>query len=180
MEEQNNKPLSFNELLNTNKEYQAEYDRKVNEAIEKSKAKAKAEWEEDYKKRMEEEKSEAEKVAKMKEAERHQYELDTERKAKDEAIAELNAYKMREQVYDRAKEKGLDVSLLGDLNFKTLKAEDVDSIIDSKKSIFDKALENAINERFKEKTPTNIVGDSVSDNRVSSEFKLNPMFRNFN
>lgn len=177
MEEQ--KPLTFDEIL-TDKDYQAEFDRRVAKAIETATTKAQAKWEEDYKKKMDEEKSEADKVAKMKEAERHQYELDTERKAKNEAIAKLNAYEMRDQVFARAREKGLDVSLLGDLDFKTLKAEEVDTIIDNKKSIFDKALENAINERFKEKTPTNVTGASVSDTKVSSEFKLNPMFRNFN
>lgn len=147
-------PLTFDEIL-SDKDYQAEFDRRVAKAIETATTKAKSKWEEEYQKKMEMEKSEAEKVANMKEAEKHQYELEQERKAKEKAIAELNAFKLEKEVQSRAIEKGLDISLLNDINYNTLKAEDVDSIIDARKTMFDKAVENAINERYKEKTPTN-------------------------
>lgn len=153
------KPLTFDEIL-SDKEYQAEFDKRVAKAIETATTKAKSKWEEEYQKKMEMERTEAEKLANMKEAEKHQYELEQERKAKESAISELNAYKLREETYKRAKDKGLDSSMLSDLDYTTLKAEDIDSIIDNRKKLFDSALENAINERYKEKTPENIVSNS--------------------
>ena len=54
---QDDKTLTFDELINSNKEYQSAYDKKVREAIET----AKTNWQEI----MNNEKSEAEKLAKM-------------------------------------------------------------------------------------------------------------------
>ena len=60
-----NKTLSFDELINSNKEYQSAYDKKVREAIET----AKTNWQEI----MNNEKSEAEKLAKMNKEQKLEY-----------------------------------------------------------------------------------------------------------
>lgn len=162
-------PLTFDEIL-TDKDYQAEFDKRVAKAINTATTKAKAQWEEEYQKKMEMEKSEAEKLANMKEAEKHKYELEQERKAKEQAISELNAYKLEKEVHTRAEEKGLPISMLNGLDYTRLKAEDIDDIIQSRKNDFDKALENAMNERYKEKTPFNNATETPSNKTMPKFF----------
>ena len=106
----------------------------------------------------------------MKESEKHKYELEQERLAKESAINELNAYKLRDEAFKIAKEKGLDTSLLEDIDFSKQNAETITTIIDTKKQVFDKALEKAINERYKEKTPENISSSSPSTKELPMFF----------
>ena len=69
-----------------------------------------------------------------------------------------------------AKEKGLDTSLLEDIDFSKQNAETITTIIDTKKQVFDKALEKAINERYKEKTPENVSSSSPSTKELPMFF----------
>ena len=139
-----NKTQTFDEVL-SNKEYQAEFDRRVQKAIETAKGK----WQEIN----DAEKSEAEKLAKMNKEQKLEYEAQKERKEKEEALARLNAYELKDQALDIAKEKGLDVSLLNYFDFKTVKAEEINSKIDEISIAFNKAVEKAVNERLKEEAP---------------------------
>ena len=142
----------------------------VNKAIETATNNAKSKWEEEFKVKMEKERTEAEKLANMKESEKHKYELEQERLAKENAINELNAYKLRDEAFKIAKEKGLDTSLLEDIDFSKQNAETITTIIDTKKQVFDKALEKAINEKYKEKTPENIASSSPKTNDLPKFF----------
>lgn len=108
----------------------------------------------EYKAQVEAEKTEAEKLAKMKSDEKLQYQLEKSNEEKDNALAELNAYKLKEEAIKVAGEKGLDISLLNYFDFKTLKAEEVNSKIDEISVAFNKAVEKAVNERLKEDSPT--------------------------
>lgn len=124
---------------------QAEFDRRVQKAIETAKGK----WQEIN----DAEKSEAEKLAKMNKEQKLEYEAQKERKEKEEALARLNAYELKDQALAIAKEKGLDVSLLNYFDFKTIKAEEINSKIDEISTAFNKAVEKAVNERLKEEAP---------------------------
>ena len=145
-----NKTLSFDELINSNKEYQSAYDKKVREAIET----AKTNWQEI----MDNEKSEAEKLAKMNKEQKLEYQAQKAEKEKSDALAELNAYKLKEQALKIASEKGLDVSLLNFFNFSTAKADEINTKIDEISIAFNKAVEKAVNERLKEDTPISKTG----------------------
>lgn len=108
---------------------------------------------EKYKEQVEAEKTEAEKLAKMKSDEKLQYQLEKTQSEKDNALAELNAYKLKEEAIKIASEKGLDVSLLNLINFKSTTAEELNANIDNITSVFNKAVEKSVNERLKEDTP---------------------------
>ena len=138
------KMQTFDEVL-SNKEYQAEFDRRVQKAIETAKTK----WQEVN----DAEKSEAEKLAKMNKEQKLEYEAQKANKEKDNALAELNAYKLKEQALTIASEKGLEVSLLNLIDFKTVTAERLNENIDNLSAVFNKAVEKAVNERLKEDTP---------------------------
>lgn len=147
------KPTTFDDFLK-GEGNQAEFDRRVQKAIETAKNK----WQEIN----DAEKSEAEKLAKMNKEQKLEYEAQKERKEKEEALASLNAYKLKDQALDMAKEKGLDVSLLNYFDFKTIKAEEINSKLDEISSAFNKAVEKVVNERLKEDAPTSNSGSAGS------------------
>lgn len=156
---------TFDEILKDSN-YQSEFDKRIAKSLETAKSK----WEKEYNEKLEAQKTEAEKLANMKEAEKHAYELEKANKRAEEAISKLNAYELEKQAIKIAREKGLDVSLLEDIDYTKQTAESISAIIDTKKEIFDKALENAINERYKEKTPQNVENNSTSKHEMPSFF----------
>lgn len=113
---------------------------------------------EEYKAQVEADKSEAEKLAKMKNDEKLQYQLEKSNKEKEDALAELNAFKLKDKALEIAKEKGLDSSLLAYFDYKTIKAEELNTKIDEISTTFNKAVEEAVNARLKEDTPTTKTG----------------------
>lgn len=153
-----NKTQTFDEVL-SNKEYQAEFDRRVQKAIETAKTK----WQEIN----DAEKSEAEKLAKMNKEQKLEYEAQKERKEKDNALAELNAYKLKEQALTIASEKGLEVSLLNLIDFKTVTAEKLSENIDNLSAVFNRAVEKAVNEKLKEDTPITKISSTVQNKTVA-------------
>jgi hypothetical protein len=156
------KPLSFDEILG-DKTYQAEFDRRVQKAINTALTTEKAKWEaEEQSKR-----TEAEKLAKMDAEEKAKYELKQEKKRADEAIARLNAYELKNTAIKIAQEKGLDISLLEDIDYSKQTAETITTIIDTKKAVFDKAIEKAMNDKYKESTPKTVLSGTATKTKVS-------------
>lgn len=150
---------NYEELSKTDKELQSYVDKRVSDALKTAKTK----WQKD----LEAEKTEAEKLAKMKNDEKLQYQLEKEKSEKDNALAELNAYKLKEEAIKIASEKGLDVSLLSFFNFKTEKAEEINNKIDEISVAFNKAVEKAVNERLKEDTPVTKTTSNIEKKTVS-------------
>jgi hypothetical protein len=139
-----NKTQTFDEVL-SNKEYQAEFDRRVQKAIETAKGK----WQEIN----DAQKTEAEKLAKMNKEQKLEYKAQKEKQEKEKLLAELNAYKMKEEAIKIASEKGLEVSLLNLIDFRTVTIENLNENIDNLATTFNKAVEKAVNERLKKDTP---------------------------
>ena len=154
-------PKSFDEMLKESN-YQSEFDKKVQKSLETARAKWEAE--------KEVEKTEAEKLAKMKEDERQNYELEKARKKQEEAEAKLNAYELKEEAIKIANnpETKVDVSLLNLIDFRTIKADQVEPTIKNIKTIFEQAVEKEVNERLKEATPKTVLGsDNTSTKKIS-------------
>lgn len=152
-----NKPVTFDDFLK-GEGNQAEFDRRVQKAIETAKGK----WQEIN----DAEKTEAEKLAKMNKEQKLEYQAQKEKADKEKALAELNAFKLEKQAIQIASEKGLDISLLTFFNFETVKAEELNTKIDEVSSAFNKAVEKAVNERLKEDTPTEKAGFSNEKNKT--------------
>lgn len=146
-----NNPVTFDDFLK-GEGNQAEFDRRVQKAIETAKGK----WQEIN----DAEKTEAEKLAKMNKEQKLEYQAQKEKADKEKALAELNAFKLEKQAIQIASEKGLDISLLTFFNFETVKAEELNTKIEEVSSAFNKAVEKAVNERLKEDTPTEKAGFS--------------------
>ena len=151
-------PLTFDEILG-DKTYQAEFDRRVQKALETARSK----WEaEEQTKR-----TEAEKLAKMDAEQKAKYELKKANEERDSALAKLNAYELKNTAIKIAQEKGLDISLLEDIDYTKQTAETITTIIDTKKAVFDKAIEKAMNDKYKESTPKTVLGGTTTKTRVS-------------
>lgn len=141
-------PLTFDEILE-DKEYQKEFDRRINKALDTAKSK----WEKEYTQKLEAEKTEAEKLAKMDAEQKHQYELEQALKKASDSESKLRAYELKEQATKIASEKNVDISLLELIDFTKENAESVATKIDNIKSIYDNAIEKALNEKLKQKSP---------------------------
>ena len=151
-----NVPKTFDEMLKESN-YQSEFDRKVQKSLETAKAK----WE-------------AEKLAKMKDDERRNYELEQARKKQEEAELKLSAYELKEEAIKMANipETQVDVSLLNLIDFRSIKAEQVEPTIKNIKKVFDSAVENEVNKRLKETTPKTVNANISSNSERVSRFSV--------
>lgn len=158
-------PKTFDEMLKESN-YQSEFDRKVQNSLETAKAKWEAE--------QEAKQSEAEKLAKMKDDERRNYELEQARKKQEEAELRLSAYELKEEAIKMANipETQVDVSLLNLIDFRSIKAEQVEPTIKNIKKVFDSAVENEVNKRLKETTPKTVNANSSSNSERVSRFSV--------
>jgi hypothetical protein len=147
--------LTFDEILQ-DKYYQSEFDKKVAKALETARTK----WE----KEAEEKRTEAEKLASMNAEEKHKYELEKLAKERDEAISRLNAYELKEQAIKIANEKELPISLLNVIDYTKENAESIKTKIEEIEVVYKQAIQSGINDRMKEKTPKNVINDSMTDN----------------
>lgn len=158
-------PKTFDEMLKESN-YQSEFDRKVQKSLETAKAKWEAE--------QEAKQSEDEKLAKMKDDERRNYELEQARKKQEEAELRLSAYELKEEAIKMANipETQVDVSLLNLIDFRSIKAEQVEPTIKNIKKVFDSAVENEVNKRLKETTPKTVNANSSSNSERVSRFSV--------
>lgn len=158
-------PKTFDEMLKESN-YQSEFDRKVQKSLETAKAKWEAE--------QEAKQSEAEKLAKMKDDERRNYEIEQARKKQEEAELRLSAYELKEEAIKMANipETQVDVSLLNLIDFRSIKAEQVEPTIKNIKKVFDSAVENEVNKRLKETTPKTVNANSSSNSERVSRFSV--------
>ena len=158
-------PKTFDEMLKESN-YQSEFDRKVQKSLETAKAKWEAE--------QEAKQSEAEKLAQMKDDERRNYELEQARKKQEEAELRLSAYELKEEAIKMANipETQVDVSLLNLIDFRSIKAEQVEPTIKNIKKVFDSAVENEVNKRLKETTPKTVNANSSSNSERVSRFSV--------
>ena len=139
------KTPTFDEML-SDKAMQAEYDRRMQKALNTAKEKWQAE--------AEAEKAEAEKLANMKAEEKLQYELAKEKENTKDAVAKLKAYELKEEALKKAQEKNIPVGLLELVNFMNSDSEKVENDLNNLQAVFSAELQKAINEKLKQTPPT--------------------------
>lgn len=140
-EESQDQKASFEDVLK-DKDYQSAFDKKIAKALETAKSK----WETDYTKKLEDAKSEAEKLSKMKAEEKAQYEIDKREKEYAEKLKELNMRELKAEAQSQLVEVGLSKEFVGLLNYES--AETVKASIDALSNAFNKALEEKVNEKL--------------------------------
>ena len=133
---------TFDDVL-SNKEYQAEFDRRVQKAIQTHETKLKEQW----KLEQDTQKSEAEKLAQMNETQKLQYQLKKQEEANQEIQRKLNARDLQDTAFDP--------EFLNLFDYENMTAEQLQEKTKLIKAIQDRIVEKAVNEWAKEKPPYN-------------------------
>lgn len=154
---------TLDELLASNKKYQSEYDKKVAQAMNTRLDNERKKWEEEQKNKL----AEADKLAKMDEDQKRNYELEqwksrAEKAEKQNAISELKSETIRQ-----ASEKGISLEFVSTLNFEYETAETIKSKLETLEKAVKKERETAINEYSKEPPPQ--TGDRVDSSKPESQ-----------
>lgn len=143
------KQPSFTELLK-NPEYQREFDK----LVDKSLTTAKTNWEKDIRSQIEKERTEAEKLAKMDADQKIKYELNKAKSEKEALQSELNAINLYKTASTIATEKDLPTAYLDLIDFSKENADSITDKINKLQEIRTKDLENYLNNRLRQPTPT--------------------------
>ena len=141
-------PISFDDFLKDSKN-QAEFDKRVQKAIQTAETKWKA--------KNDEAKTEAEKLAQMNETEKLQYQLQKQQKDNEEIRKKLNARDLKDEALKIATtpDTAFDPEFLNLFEFENMSAEQLQEKTKLLKSIQDRIVEKAVNEWSKEKPPYN-------------------------
>ncbi|KAB1437568.1 DUF4355 domain-containing protein [Candidatus Galacturonibacter soehngenii] len=137
---------SFDDLLKDPKN-QSEFDKKVAKALEKAKSK----WEAEATKKIEDAKTEAEKLAKMNADQKAEYERQKSLEELAKREKDINTRELKAQAYETLAEKGLPKDLANILNYES--AETCNQSIEAVQKAFQSAVEKAVNERLRGGTP---------------------------
>lgn len=132
---------SFDDFLKDPKN-QAEFDRRVAKALDTSRTKMQA----DIEAKMQEARTEAEKMAKMNAEQKAQYEREKQAKELADREAAITKRELMATAKEQLAEKGLPISLASVLNYSS--AEECTASIDAVGKAFQEAVEKAVNDRL--------------------------------
>ena len=160
---------TFDDILK-NKEYQSEFDRRVQKALSTAQEK--------WKQKNDEAKSEAERLAQMNETEKLQYQLKKQQENSANMEKKLNARDLKDEAIKIAttQDTAFDPEFLNLIDFENINAEQLSEKTKLLKTIQDRIVERTVNEWSKEKPPYNPNQDGQSNN----ETKLAQAFGNTN
>ena len=142
---------------------QSETDKRVTEALKTAQEK----WSKEYAEKLENEKKEAERLAKLSAAEREKDKFDKERKAFEAERAQFERDRLEMQVAKELTDEGLDAEFAS-----ILMGADADSSMENIKvfkASFDKAVEAAVKARLAGRTPDSGSGSELAVNPFSKE-----------
>lgn len=139
-------PQSFDDVLK-NKDYQAEFDRRVQKGIDTALAKAQEKWQALTDDKL----SEAEKLAKMTKEEKAQYLAQKQEKALAAREADITKRELMAEAKNTLAEKKLPVGLAEVLNYAD--AESCSKSIEAVEKAFQEAVQAAVDEKLKGGTP---------------------------
>lgn len=144
----NNNPVTFDDFLKDRKN-QAEFDRRVQQAIQTA--------QDNWKTINDAEKSEAERLAKMNETQKLQYQLQKQQKDYEAMQRKLNARDLKDEALKIAttQDTAFDPEFLNLFDYENMTAKQLQEKTKLIKSIQDRIVEKAVNEWSKEKPPYN-------------------------
>ena len=135
---------SFDDILKDSN-YQTEFEKRMSEAIKSERAK----WEADSKTKIDEAKTEAEKVAKMTAEQKAKYAEDKRLAELEKREKDITTRELRATAHETLAEKGLPKDLIDILNYTD--AESCNKSIESVERAFQSAVQKAVNEKLRGK-----------------------------
>lgn len=160
--------LSFTELLK-DPEYQSEFDKLNAKSLETAKAK----WQVEYDQRLQAEKTEAEKLAKMDAEQRAKYDLKKVQDELAETKSKLNSIELYKTASDIATSKGLPIDYLNLVDFSKQTADTINSTIDKLVEVRNKDMKEYLQRNLREQPP-------ASHKENAGGEKLDPYIVGFN
>lgn len=142
---------------------QSETDKRVTEALKTAQEK----WSKEYAEKLEDEKKEAERLAKLSAEEREKAKFDKERKEFEDERAQFERERLEMQVAKELANEGLDTEFAS-----ILMGADADASMENIKTFkasFDKAVEAAVKARLAGRTPESGSGNGLTTNPFSKE-----------
>lgn len=137
---------SFDDVLK-DKKYQSEFDKRVAKALETAKGK----WETDYQAKIEEAKTEAQKLAKMNADQKAEYEAQKKLDELTKREKDITTRELRAAAYETLAEKNLPKELVDILNYSD--AEQCNKSIEAVEKAFQSAVEKAVNDKLRGGNP---------------------------
>lgn len=160
---QEQQPKTFDDVLK-DKTYQSEFDKRVSKALETAKGK----WESDYQSKLEEAKTEAEKLAKMNADQKVQYEQQKQMSELEKREKDITTRELKATAYETLAEKGLPKELIEILNYAD--ADACNKSIEAVEKAFQTSVEKAVNEKLR---GSNTPPKSSNPGRDASGFGFN-------
>ena len=142
-QKQETKSMTFDEFLKSNKEYQAEFDRRLNKATNTAVSNAQERWQ----MITDEKVSEAEKLAKMTKDERDKYKMQKRIKDLEAREREITKKELQATAKNALAEKELPLQLAELLDYTDAKS--CNASIDALEKAFRSAVADAVDERLK-------------------------------
>jgi len=179
--------MTFDEILQDPK-YQAEFDKRVQKALEKSNAAKEEEWkkkeaelanrEEEIRKNvleeMEAKAKEAEENAKLSEAEKYKKELDKLKQDNLSMQSRLDLINREKKIQNYVKEKGYSTKILKLINAASISDAEVESKVDEINNTFSETVSSELNEKLKE-NPDVLLGDKGKKGGPDFNFGFTPI-----
>ena len=157
------KTPTFDEILASNKDYQSEFDRRLAKSNKTYLENEKANWEKEYTERLEREKSEAEKLAKMNTEQQLQYKIDQLEAQIAESNNKLNASQLKDTTADILYQKGIPSSYLNMFDFSKETADTINSKVEMLVNIRSKDLEDNLNRTLRQEPPKHVSNDDYEE-----------------
>lgn len=142
---------------------QSEADKRVTGALKTAKEK----WETDYQAKIEAEKAEAEKLAKMTASEKEKHLFEKQKNELAEKEKTIAAREMKLTKIDIFAEKKLPIKLVDYVQGNT--ADEVKANIETFEKEWRSAIDEAVNERLKGKSPFNVSSDGKSESGIAKQ-----------
>jgi len=165
------KTMTFDEVLASNKDYQAEFDKRLAKSNNTFLENEKVKWEKEYTDRLEREKTEAEKLAKMSTEQQLNYEIDKLKQQIAEKDSKLNASQLKEATANILIERGIPNNYLQMFDFTKETADTINSKVELLSNIRSQDLQESLNKTLRQEAPR-----YVSNN---NEDELDPYVEGF-
>jgi hypothetical protein len=163
VEVEETKPLTFDEVLASNKEYQSEFDRRLAKSNKTFLETEKANWEKEYTERLEREKSEAEKLAKMNTEQQLNYKIEQLQKELADKDSRLNASQLKDATSKILIEKGIPSSYLTMFDFTKENADTINSKVEMLSNIRSQDLQESLNKSLRQESPRYVKQDQEDE-----------------
>lgn len=144
----------------------------VNRIIQDRLAKERQKWEKEFQTKLDEAKTEAEKLAKMNAEQKAEYERQKREQELAKREAEITRRELRATALETLAEKGLPKQLADILDYTD--AESTNKSIESVEKVFREAVEAAVNERLKGGAPKG--GTGGGNNAIPDAEKIKQIF----